>query len=188
MCYARVMRPARPLHRVTIGRTRELRGPDALERGFVGLIIAAGMVVAVCFGGRLIRMSQSLEAVSLSVATKIDAVVHHTVHGRWPRPDTSATKRMVQGTYATNLSLGRDGVITAHLTLDASRSFISHSMPLAGGTVRGTLAFRPELLGVRGAATITYLCGYAKPVSGGVEAIAANTTTLARHDLPPFCR
>jgi hypothetical protein len=181
---------ARPLHHVTVGRTREVRGPDALERGFVGVIIVAVISIGAVFGARAVRMSDTLDAVSLASGIEAAAVVHYAVHGRWPAAnDTNVIGKHVEGTYATHAALGNDGVITVDMALDAARAgWPKTGFAAAEAPAYGKLSFRPELLGTRDAPTITYLCGYEKPVAGAVAEMAANPTTLARDDLPPLCR
>lgn len=173
-----------PLHRVTIGRTREVRGPDALERGFVGLIIAAASAVAVAFAIHSVRMVQSLDAISLASGAETDAIVHRAVHGAWPSADDpGVTPGNATRNYVTHMRLGAHGLITATLAAAPAYGAGSGQSPS-----RGVLAFRPELLGSADAPAITYLCGYAQPVAGGAVGNIANPTTLAQPDLPPFCR
>lgn len=173
-----------PLHRVTIGRTREVRGPDALERGFVGLIIAVAIAVAGAFAIHSVRMVQTLDAVTLASGAEIDAIIHRAVHGDWPRADDpGVTSGNATGNYVTRMRLGAHGLITANLS--AAHIYGTSARHDAN---RGVLAFRPELLGPVDAPIITYLCGYAKPVAGGTVSSANNPTTLAEQDLPPFCR
>lgn len=189
-CYARGMPRTHlhPLHRVTIGRTREVRGPDALERGFVGVIIAIAMTVAVMFSIHSVRMIQTLDAVTLASGAEIDAIIHRAVHGDWPRADDpNVLGRSVTGRYVTRMTLGDDGLITATLTLGPVHGFGSRH-PSTIDATHGVLAFRPELLGMPEAPTIAFLCGYAKPVTGSAVTSSTNPTTLAEQDLPPFCR
>lgn len=173
-----------PLHRVTIGRTREVRGPDALERAFVGLIIAVAAMVAVAFAIHSLRMVQSLDAISLASGAETDAIVHRAVHGAWPAADEpGVTSGGASGHYVTRVRLVANGLVTANLA--AAPTYGAGSRPR---TSRGVLAFRPELLGSADAPAITYLCGYAKPVAGGTIGNTPNPTTTAKPDLPPFCR
>jgi hypothetical protein len=51
-----------PLHRVTIGRTREVRGPDGMEMGIASVIMAGVVIMAMAFGARLVAMAQTLNS------------------------------------------------------------------------------------------------------------------------------
>lgn len=176
-------------HRIVIGRSREVRGPDALERGFAGLIIAAAMVIAVWFGIQLVQMTQTLDAVSLAGGPQINAVLYHAVRGRWPsagNQDIIAANG--QGSYVEHLTLGEGGVITAELMLGPAQGVLTGRGARLPSSMQGFLSFRPELLGSKDEPVMTFLCGYAKPVAGAVETAAANRTTLPRRYLPPLCR
>lgn len=175
-------------YRVTIGRSREVRGPDALERGFVGIIIVAAMVIAVGFGIRLIQMTQTLDAVSLVRGAQINAIVYHAEYGRWPAPgDRHIAAANAHGPYVDHLTLGDGGVITAELTL-APRAIPGGGAVSGPGSHHGFLSFRPELLGSKDAPGISFLCGYATRDAGAIGSIAANQTSLPRKYLPPYCR
>lgn len=174
---------------MVIGRTREVRGPDALERGFAGIVIAVATAIAGWYGTQLMQMSQALEAVTTVRAGEINAVVYHAVHGRWPSP---GNRHIVptgnHGTYVKQLVLGEGGTFNAELTLDA-RPVILAGLGLRGPrSTRGFLSFRPELFGSKDAPTVSFLCGYAKPVDGAFKTGVTNRTTLPRNYLPPFCR
>ena len=176
------------LHRTMIGRTRELRGPDALELVVAGAIVAAVVAVATGFGGRLMLMAQTLDAVTLAWAPQVNARVYRAEHGRWPPagdPDILGGARA--GSHVEDLALEDGGVITAQLVLGRSVPTGSHGGAAAGG-LRGQLSFRPELMGSAAEPAVSFLCGYATPVAGTVEAGAANRTTLPGDYLPPFCR
>lgn len=179
----------RPLHRVTIGGTRGVRGPDALELGMVRVIIAIVIAMAVGYGVHMIRMAESLEAVSLASGARIDAIVYYSVHGRWPSPaNPDITRTNTQGRFAQRLALGEDGVLTAELTLDPNQPGLATFAATRGEAVHGLLSFRPELLGAEGAQAIVFHCGYAGSIASPTEMGVQNQTTLDRHDLPPFCR
>jgi hypothetical protein len=176
-------------HRITIGRTREVRGPDALEGGFAGMIIAVAMVIAVWLGIQLVQMTQTLDAVSVTGGSQINAIIYHAERGRWPSPgyrDIVAVHS--NGNYVEHLALGEGGVITAELTLGPSQGVLSGRGARLPNSIHGFLSFRPELLGSKDAPSISFLCGYAKPVTGAIETTAAGQTTLPRKYLPPFCR
>lgn|SRR5574337_130751 len=176
-------------HRITIGRTREVRGPDALERGAVGMIIAVVMVIAVWFGMQLVHMTQTLDAVTLASGAQISAVIYHAEHGRWPAADErNIVAADSHGSYVKHLTLGEGGVITAELALSPAQGIPSRLDADVLGNAHGFLSFRPELLGSTDAPSILFLCGYAKPVVGAIGTAAANRTTLPRKYLPPFCR
>lgn len=175
-------------HRVTLGRSREVRGPDALERGFAGMIIAVAMVIAVGFGVQLIQMTQTLDAVSIVRGAQINAIVYHAEYGRWPAPgDRHIAAGNVHGSYVEHLTLGDGGVITAELTL-APRATLGGGAASGPGSLHGFLSFRPELLGSKEAPSISFLCGYATRDAGAIGSIAANQTSLPRKFLPPYCR
>ncbi len=175
-------------HRVTIGRSREVRGPDALERGFASMIIAVAMVIAVGFGVRLIQMTQTLDAVSIVRGAQINAIVHHAEYGRWPSPgDRHIAAAHTHGSYVEHLALGDGGVITAELTL-APRAILGGGAASGPDRVHGLLSFRPELLGSKDAPGISFLCGYATRDAGAIGSTGANQTTLPRKFLPPYCR
>ena len=176
---------------MTIGRTREVRGPDAFERGVAAIIMAVVAAIAVGFGLQLSRMAQTLEAVSMVSTAKIDAITYHTILGRWPRAGDASINpsNNASGRYVQHLTLDNDGAITAAMTLVPLQGILSPraDKPVAG-TLHGLLSFRPELLGARDAPAISYLCGYAKPVADATAISGANRTTLPRQVLPPFCR
>lgn len=180
----------RSLHRVTIGRTREVRGPDAIERAFVGVIIAAAMAIAVWFGMQLVGMVQTLDAVSLAAGPKLDMTIYRAVHGRWPSADNARTTAVNgHGLFSRNVTVGENGVITVELTLRTAWPLGITRAATDAEAVHGFLSFRPVLLGSRDAPTITYLCGYAQPVVTPAAALATNNkTTLDPKYLPPFCR
>lgn len=179
----------KPLHRVVIGRSRELRGPDAMEMGVVMAIIALLMLLGACFGRRLLPMVQSLDALSLASGPAYNEVVYHAVHGRWPSPnDPAIIADNSKGMHVSAIALGSDGVITAQLTVNQAQASDAAPSAADANAVRGALSFRPQLLGSRDAPTITFLCGYARPIVGQPATVGANLTTLRKQDLPPFCR
>jgi hypothetical protein len=176
-------------HQITIGRTREVRGPDALEQGFAGVIVAVAMVIAGWFGIQLIHMTQTLNAVSLASLPQINAVMYHTVHGHWLSPGNQhIVAADSNGSYVKHLALGEGGVITAEMILGPVQGVLTGRGARVPSSLHGFLSFRPELLGSEDAPAISFLCGYAKPVAGAVETAASNRTTLPRKYLPPFCR
>jgi hypothetical protein len=175
------------LHRTTIGRTRELRGPDALELGIVGIVVAGVTVMAAGFGSRLMLMTQSLDAITLARAPQVNASVYRAEHGRWPPAgDGNILGKAREGQHVQDLTLADGGVITAQLSL--VRPLPGGNGRGAAGDLQGQLSFRPELLGSREEPAVSFLCGYARPVAGTVEAGAVNRTTLPEEYLPPFCR
>lgn len=177
------------LHRITIGRTREVRGPDALERGAVGLIVVVVMAVAMWFGVRLMLMAQTLDAVSVARGAQVNAVVYHAEHGRWPTPDSQGIIGAdLHGSFFKHLTLGEGGVITAELTLGSTPAVTAADDVHAPSDLQGLLSFRPELLGSKDAPSISFLCGYAKPTAGALAAGTGGRTTVPRKYLPPFCR
>jgi hypothetical protein len=176
-------------YRTVIGRSRELRGPDALELGFAGMIVAVAMMVAVWFGIQLVRMTQTLDAVTLARGAQINAFLYRAAHGRWP--PAGARDIVVgagKGNYVEHLVLGEGGVVTAELTLGPAPGGQAGRGVRSPGRIHGFVSFRPELLGSQDAPAISFLCGYAAPVAGAVGTTAAGHTTLARADLPPSCR
>lgn len=184
------MRRDQPLHRVTIGRTRGVRGPDALERGVVGVIIAIVMMLAVGYGVRQMRIGEVVEAVTLARGAQYDAVVYRAVHGAWPSPGHGAMAiNAIEGKYVKQTRLGENGIITMRLVLGQPR-LNGHAVQAgAANTAPGWLSFRPRLLGVPGYQTVTLLCGYATLPAGPTNMPStANKTTLNKRDLPPMCR
>lgn len=178
-----------PLHRVTVGRSREVRGPDGLEMGIAVVIITVVISMAVWFGMRVIPMVRTLDPLSLASGPMYNEVIYHAVHGRWPSPDDpTIVAGNNNGAYVKDITLGRDGVITAHVAPGAGPGFGSAPSATGTATSLSALSFRPELLGSRDAPTVTFLCGYAQPVVGPVAPIGTNMTTLDKHALPPFCR
>lgn len=175
-----------PLHRVTIGRSRELRGPDALERGFAGVIITLALLLAGWGGAQAMRMSETLEAVSLASGPENDLIVYHAEHGQWPAPGQAGViGNNINGLHVRTLSLAEDGVLTAALALGRVR--YQRDAGIAN-PIHADLSFRPELLGAADAPTIVFLCGDAAPVAGAATTPGKNRTTLAPKYLPPFCR
>ena len=178
-----------PLHQVSVGRSREVRGPDGMEMGIAVVIVAIVISMATWFGMRLIPMVQTLDAVSLASGPACNEIIYHAVHGRWPPSgDPTMIAGNNKGLFVNQLALGVDGVITARLTIGAAQAI--RAGPSAAGTnsIRGSLSFRPELLGSRDAPTITFICGYAQPVVGSAATSRTNLTTLDVQVLPPFCR
>ncbi|MGH8184033.1 MAG: hypothetical protein ACREPH_10280 [Rhodanobacteraceae bacterium] len=153
------------------------------------MIIAIVMIMAMWFGMRLIPMVQTLDALSLASGPEYNEVIYHAVHGRWPPADNPY---MIagdgKGLYTNNLTLNEGGVITAQLALSPVSMIGAAPFATGAGTIHGSLSFRPELLGSRDAPTVSFLCGYAKPVVGRAATSGANKTTLERKFLPPFCR
>jgi hypothetical protein len=179
----------RPLHRVTIGRSREVRGPDGMETGMAVVIIAIVMIMALWFGMRLIPMAQTLDALSLASGPESNEIIYHAEHGRWPPADNPyMIAGKGGGLYTNNLMLDGDGAITAELTLGLLPAIGAARSTSATDSIQGSLSFRPELLGTPDVSTITFLCGYAKPVVDSAATSSANRTTLDRKILPPFCR
>ncbi len=181
------------LHRVTVGRTREVRGPDALERGFVGLTIMAAAVLAIGYGIHQMRMVKVTEAIVLARQPQIDETLYRAAHGTWPKTGDPSIVAGAQATgavghYVTAAHLARHGVITMRLSLGQEPfRTIAHELG-EDEPSSGRLSFRPQLLGVPGFQAVTMLCGYARPVGGKTLPGANNGTTLSRQDVPPLCR
>ena len=176
-------------HPFSVGHSHQLRGPDALELGFAGLTVTAVTLVALALPVRLTRTVEVLDAVSVASGAQTDAVVFRAVHGRWPGPgDAGIVPDHTDGVYTQRLTLDDDGVVTADLRLGrAVRDADGLGLHVEGG-LHGRLSFRPLLLGVDDAPSLTYLCGYARPPTGAVAAPGDDRTTLPRSLLPPFCR
>lgn len=173
--------------RIAKARSRGARGPDALELGCVSLIVAVASVIAIGFGLRLMQMTQSLDAVALARGATIDAIVYHAEHGRWPPPGDRSVAAGEHGVYAERPVMRDSGVITGRLTL-APKVLFFGDVARGPNTLRGTLAFRPELLGSKDAPSIAYLCGHAAADAGAIGPVAADRTTIPRAFLPPSCR
>lgn len=153
-----------------------------MEMFFAGLVIAVVLVIAAACGRRLVRMSQTLGAVSLVSTTRYDAIVHYAVHGAWPRPgQADLIVTTSAGAHVDRVSLGPHGVITAGLRLHARGASDAD-------VIRGELAFQPQWLGSSAAPAVVYVCGYADPVGSAPASLPGNTTTLDPQYLPPFCR
>lgn len=179
----------RPLHRVTIGRTREVRGPDSLERAIVGIIIAVAMTLAVGFGVHQMRMADAAEAVTLARGIEYDEVVARAVHGNWLSPPAAAgIARGTKGRYVRKTTVGGDGVITMQLMLDTHAWGVATRAEDRHAPIAGLLSFRPQLIGAPGYEGVTFACGYAKPPGRATSPRGDNHTTLQRRDLPPACR
>lgn len=160
-----------------------------MEMGIAAVIIAVVMSMAVWFGMRLIPMVQTLDAVSLASGPAYNEIIYHSVHGHWPPADNpTIIAGNNKGSYVSNLTLGKDGVITAQLAIGAVPAFEAASSVFDAEAIHGALSFRPELLGSRHAPTVTFLCGYAQPVVGSAATSGANMTKLDKRVLPPFCR
>ena len=176
-------------HRTVIGRTREVRGPDALEGGFAGIVIAVATAIAGWYGIQLMQMSQALDAVTVVRAAQINAIVYHAVHGRWPSPrNLHIVPADSRGKYVKQLVLGEGGSFSAELRLDTRPVILAGLGLREWRSTHGFLSFRPELLGSKDAPSVSFLCGYAKPVAGALNTGVENRTTLPRNSLPPFCR
>lgn len=177
------------LHRIVIGRSREVRGPDALESAVVGVIVVVVMMVAMEFGVRATLMAQTLDAVSFARGAQVNAVIYYAEHGRWPAPGSpDIVGADGRGSFFEQLTLDEGGAMTAELALGGIRAVPDGNGIRASGKLRGSLSFRPELLGARDAPSISFLCGYAKPMAGAVAAGAVNRTSMSPDYLPPFCR
>ncbi|CAM5340365.1 hypothetical protein [Rhodanobacter lindaniclasticus] len=176
-------------YRTTIGRTREVRGPDALELAIAGMIVAVVATIAAGFGGRLMLIAQTLDAISLVRAAQVNAMVYRAEQGRWPSagaPDILGDARA--GSHVEELTLEDGGVVTVQLRLGRALPVGEHGGVAGAGGLQGRLSFRPELLGSRDAPVVSFLCGYAMPIDGTVATDAVNRTTLPEKYLPPFCR
>ncbi|MEO8810454.1 MAG: hypothetical protein ABI386_09440 [Rhodanobacter sp.] len=154
-----------------------------------GVIIAVVMMMAMALGVRLIPMVRTLDALSLASGPATNEIIYHAVHGRWPPPgDSTIIAGNKKSSFVKSLALGRDGVITAQVALGPVPAFGAARTATGPEAIHGVLSFRPQLLGSRDAPTITFLCGYAQSVDDPVATSVANTTTLDKHILPPFCR
>jgi hypothetical protein len=177
------------LHRTAIGRTREVRGPDALELVVARVIVAVVVVIAAGFGSRLKLMAQTLDALSLAWAQQVNLRVYFAEHGRWPSAgDSNVLGDARKGSHVEDLTLAEGGVITAQVSLGQSLPVGKRDGASATGGVQGRLSFRPELMGSAEEPAISFLCGYALSAAGTVETDAVNRTTLPEKYLPPFCR
>ena len=179
------------LHRVTVGRSREVRGPDALELGAVAACVLAVIVVALSYGLRQIHMAEVTEAIALvSGPSEYNLIEYRALYGGWPPyADGDIVGGNRQGAYVKNIALGRDGVLTAELALrqnDFHPGFIVYA-PEKRKT-SGDLSFRPVLMGASGYETMMLLCGNAVPPVGVSEPHALNHTTIPEGDLPLACR
>ena len=160
-----------------------------MEMAFSAVIIAVVMSMAVWFGMRLIPMIQTLDALSLTSGSANEEIIYHAVHGRWPPPDdASIVAGNNKSAHVDNITLDGDGVITAQLAIGPGQMIGAARSATEIGVVHGSLSFRPELLGSPDAPTISFLCGYAKPVIAPVAPNGTNRTTLDKHILPLFCR
>ncbi len=175
-----------PLHRITVGRTREVRGPDAMERLAAGVVASVVVGLALGFGAHQVRMFQALDAVSLATGPTYDAIIHRALHGAWPEPaDDASVGDNVQGRWVRHVVPEPYGGLTMHLTFtQAPLDNIGNRKPVSHGIV----SMRPQWIQAGDFAAVTLLCGYAKPVPGAPAPRAVNRTTAARQDLPPFCR
>jgi hypothetical protein len=180
------------LHRVIIGRTREVRGPDALERAAVAVCILVAIVAALIYGLHQVHMVEATEAIAMVAGpTEYNLIEYRAVHGDWPpRTDTRVFGEIVQqGLYVKKITLEQGGALTATLTFEALAyhpDFILNT-PEKRKT-SGYLSFRPAILGASGYESVMFLCGYAMPPAGAAEPQARNRTTLAANDVPPTCR
>jgi hypothetical protein len=160
-----------------------------MEMAVAIVIITVVMIVAVCFGRRLIPMVQTIDALSLASAPAYNEIVYHAAHGRWPPPDDSTiVGGNNKGSFVNQLTLGEDGVITAQLAIGPGSVFSAATSAADAETIRGSLSFRPQLLGSRDAPTVTLLCGHARPIAGQAAPSGTDLTTLHKQVLPPFCR
>lgn len=119
------MKTSLHLHRVIVGRTREVRGPDALEHAAVAVCILVATVAAMIYGLHQVHMVQAIEAITLVSGPKeYNLIEYRAVRGDWPpRTDTRIVGGNRQGTYVKNITLGRGGVLTADLTFE---KFVYH--------------------------------------------------------------
>jgi len=153
------------------------------------VIVVVVMAIAMGFGVRVMFMAQTLDAVSFARGAQVNAVVYRAEHGRWPAPGSQdIVGADSHGSFFKRLTLDEGGVITAELELDPTRAGAAGSGVRVPDSLRGFLSFRPELLGSRDAPSISFLCGYAKPIAGVVETGAVDLTSVPREYLPPFCR
>ena len=186
------MERVRQWHRMTIGRSREVRGPDGMEMGVAATIVAIVMIMAIGFGARLVLMTQTLDAVSLASVVETNEVIYRAMRCRWPPADDPyMAGGNTRGNYAGNLGLDGAGGITAQLTIGPSNGSIGAALaPTATGTepIQGALSFRPESFGAPDAQAVVFLCGHARPIAGPAGTNPADRTTLDKTFLPPFCR
>lgn len=183
------MRSASPLHRVTIGRTRGVRGPDGLEWGFVGLIVTAVAMVGLWFGVQFLHVVQVLDAVSLVSGTRNNLVVYRALHGTWPSPSQAdVILNARRGLHVADVVLGEDGVITAEVVLGPGPPWSGTAYAPDADAIDGILSFRPELLGSPLAPSVVFHCGYADSIGQSATSAATNPSTLDPRRLPHFCR
>jgi len=176
-------------YNVTIGRTREVRGPDALETVVVWAFILAVLAIPMTYGFHQARMAEMTEPVSLvNASPNYDLIIYRSLYGRWPSslPDEILKENRI-GAYTKSFKLGAHGSMTAEVVfLDQwVRTYINWS---DSNKPSGFLSFRPVIAGARGYGSVLFLCGNASPPPGAPEPLAANRTTLVDNDLPPECR
>lgn len=168
-----------------------MRGPDALERAAVAMCTLTVLVFAVGFGIHQVRMAESIEAVSLVSGTpEYNLMEYRALYGRWPsRSNASVVGDNATGKYVRDISLDRDGVLTANI------DFVPVSGLMNSSNTKGLkpridtyLSFRPLILGSGDAKAFMFLCGNASPPASNGTLYGENRTTLTRVDSPPDCR
>lgn len=188
------MRRRSPIVRALAGR-RPPPGPDSLELIAVAFCALAIISVVATYAIHQMRMVEVTEAVSLAQGSVPDLVEYRAVYGDWPHTAASPEGSVISGlgtglgAYTQSLTLGRDGVLTAHLNLSRLGEDSEVRMPASRhGRTNGVLTFRPVAFGAPGFEAMVLVCGHAAPPPGVRMAGQPNRTTLADDDLPPACR
>lgn len=189
MRYHLKMQKRPPRYGVTIGRTREVRGSDALEFLAVAACVLSVLLVAMAYGFHQKRMAAITEPLSLaSGGPESGLIVYRSLYGSWPSslPNEIFRENGI-GLFVQTLRLRHYGAITAKIT------FPDKTEPYFPGwkVVRktsGLLSFRPVIAGAEGYGAVLFLCGYASPPRGVPAPRSVNETTLNEDDLPPDCR
>ena len=174
------------LYNVAAGRTREVRGPDALELAFAWGLILAILLIPAVYGLRQMRMAEMTEPVSMvSALPRNELIIYRSLYGRWPSSLPSAEDE--SGRFFKAFKLGKRGSITAQITFQAQGAW---PLPAWDDSLEtnGYLSFRPVIAGAAGYGALMLLCGYASAPPGVPEPTSVNHTTLNNGDLPPDCR
>lgn len=185
------MRKVHHVHRVTVGRTRELRGPDAFERlavAFIGFVVLG---FALWYGLAHIRMTKSSEAISLALIPEYNLILYRAHYGEWPAPENPhIVPAHATGKYVKSVSLEPGGGLRVEMGFGPHRSYTNSKGQLVFRPPKtsGYLSFRPQLVGAPGARAVIFLCGHADPVGESPHLRASDTTTLPVNFLPPACR
>lgn len=180
-----------PPYKIVTGRTREVRGPDALELVFVAACILAACGIATVYGLHQLSMTETTEAFTLARNAMIGEVVYKAFNGDWPHAgDTNVVTPDMQGKYVRSIKLGQKGTLTAGLMVNPfirQENFTVFN-EIRKPAIRGYLSLRPVVAGAQGYGSVLFLCGFELPPPGVGEPAGKNKTTLEGNDLPPACR